>query len=583
MNSAVAIKKKNRVLNKESLILSVLLSISVPFVIFIAVPFDIFCGNFDEFNCRLSDFIPLCSVMFLFFSTTIFIILSLLKGTVYRIVSSALLGLAVMLFIQSNFMNRGIESLAGDNTETVSVSTLTVVLNLILWIAVIAVFAVCGAVFIKKADIVRSVSIVLALTTLIPYFVSCITLMFTTEDLFGKNYSDAPYFSTIKNLTTLSKNKNVFVFCIDRFDDKFYEYASENTPEIFEELDGFTYFNNCTSLYGHTYPSVAYMLTGKKFDATSRKEFLNNVYEDAQTFRTLKDNGYKINVYTKSFYAFDSGRGLGPWCDNFIEADMNDYNIKNPAQLSFLMVKMALFRCLPYALKRTVGSLGSDDANHFIEYNIDYPVYSLDMKKVYDNVTDSEFELTDDKVFSFIHIEGCHSARYDEEWEKQINIDTTDPEEINVSLRHSFEIIDEYIREMKKDGIYENATIIITGDHAIPVTDYSELKSERLTVLLVKPSGDTENIIKISAAPVSHKNLWGTIFESENISSDIDVSPSVFNINEDDASPRYYYWHEFSRSKTTYSELVYRIDGNARDFKNWTLAEEDVHEGTLYE
>lgn len=584
LNTAVAERKKvSAASTKEELFLSIIVSIMIPLVIFIAVPFDIFCSNLEEFNCRLGDFLPLNIAMTVIMSSVIFIIISLLRGTVRKAVTSGLIGISVMLFIQSNFMNKGIEYLVGDNMEKSGVSLFGVIMNAVLWVGVIALFVFLGVFFSKKSDLVKYISMVLALATIAPSVASCISLSITTKDLFGVTYTEAPYFSTTKNLTTISKDRNVFVFCIDRFDDSFFRYALENEPDIFNELEGFTYFDNNISLYGHTYPSVSYMLTGRLYDVSARKEFLKNVYKDAETFRTLKDNGYKINVYTKAFYAFDSGTGLGPWCDNFIEADMHDYVITNYSKLSMLMVKMSLFRCLPYALKSSVGSsLGSDDANRFVSYNLEYPVYSLDLKKVYGNVSTGGFTLTDDKVFSFIHVEGCHSARYDENWEKNLTIDTTSPEEICVSLRHSFEIINVYIEEMKKSGVYDNATIIITGDHGTPVTDYTELRSTRLTTLLVKSSNDSEGDLSISHSPVSHENLWGTIFASENIKLPENFEPSVFYVYEHDTAPRHYYWHKFGKSQTSFSEMVYEVGVNARDFSNWTLVKEDDYEGTIY-
>lgn len=584
MNGTVTKKqiKSCFALQKHNLLFSILISVSIPLVIFVAVPFDVFCSNFEEFGCRLSDFLPFCLLIFFSVSSLMFLILCFLKGALYRGVTAAMTAFSIMLFVQSNFMNSGISSLKGDNTENVSIKTSNIVVNTILWVSIILLFTLCGILIKNKNDIIKSICVVLSLTALVPYFASCIALMITTENLFGVNYSETPYFSTVKNLTTLSRNRNIFVFCIDRFDDNFYSYAASNTPEIFDELEGFTYFNNNTSLYGHTYPSISYMLTGKKFDGSKRKEYLSKVYKNAETFQTLKDNDYKINVYTSSYYGFDTGRTLGPWCDNFIEADKDNYVISSRFKLAGLMIKIALYRCLPYLLKSIVGNIGSSDVNQYISYNIDYSTYSLDMKKIYEKITSSDFELIDDNIFSFIHIEGCHSAHYDEDWITQIDIDTIDPAEINVSLKHSFEIINEYLTEMKKNGIYDDATIIITGDHCAAISDYSELKSTRLTALLVKPSGIGNGDTLLSTAPVSHSNLWGTIFASEGIKAPDGFSPSVFEVNESNAEPRYYYWHEYSRSKTSYFELIYKIQENARLFSNWSLKSSEERSGTLY-
>lgn len=584
MNGTTVKKESEKIfaVRKDNLAISILVSVSLPFVIVLAVPFDIFCSNYEEFGCRLVDFIPFCFLIFLTASSLFFLVTCLLRGAAYRGVTSALVGASLMLFIQSNFMNRGIESLKGDNTYTTSVSTWALVMNAFLWVAVIAAFAFCGIYFGKRFPIVKSICVALSFVTLIPYISSSVSLAITTENLFGSNYAETPYFSTVKNLTEISSDKNVFVFCIDRFDEAFYLYSAENHPEYFSELEGFTHFDNHTSLYGRTYPSLVYMLSGVKYEGAPRKEFLNSVYDGAETFETLKDNGYKINVYTNSYYSYDNGRSLGTWCDNFIEADKDNYNVSSWPSLAFLMIKIALYRCLPYSLKSAVGAIGSQDVNKYISYNIDYPTYSLDMKKIYERVKNADFEVTDDKVFSFIHVEGCHSARYDEEWVGQIDINTVVPSEVDVSVFHSLEIVNEYIGAMKENGVYEDATIIITGDHGFAETDYGELESARLTALLVKPSGVGTGEISTSSSPVSHENLWGTIFESEGIEPDGEFAPSVFDVAGNSDSDRYFYWHKLTRSKTSYSELIYKISGDAGDFSNWSLVSVDERPGTIY-
>ena len=139
---------------------------------------------------------------------------------------------------------------------------------------------------------------------------------------------------TNKNLTTISKNKNVFYFCIDRFDEFLAESALEKYPEIYDELEGFTWFQDNVSIYGHTYPATANMLTGKTLDTSIlREEFLDSVYESNNTLSVLAENGYDINIYTDEFYSFTDASVLPDYVSNAAKCEelvhtYTDYAIK---------------------------------------------------------------------------------------------------------------------------------------------------------------------------------------------------------------------------------------------------------------
>ena len=59
---------------------------------------------------------------------------------------------------------------------------------------------------------------------------------------------DGPRVLTYENMGKLSKGKNVVFFLVDRFDAKYYAQKIAQDPDFFDGLDGFTYFNDYTSL-----------------------------------------------------------------------------------------------------------------------------------------------------------------------------------------------------------------------------------------------------------------------------------------------------------------------------------------------
>ena len=106
-----------------------------------------------------------------------------------------------------------------------------------------------------------------------------------------------------------------------------------------------------------------------------------------------------------------------------------------------------------------------------------------------------------------------------------------------------------------------------------PVKDYTEVDGPRLTALFVKKSGDGgDTPLKISAAQVSHEDIWGTIVKSEGIAAD--YGDSVFDIAEGENRERRYVWQTYMASSL--DQYVYRITGAAKDFSNWEQ-ESHVH------
>ena len=344
------------------------------------------------------------------------------------------------------------------------------------------------------------------------------------------------YKLSFDNITNISKSKNVFVFVIDRFDRVFAEAAFIHDPAVFSSLEGFTYFEDNISLYGHTYPSIAYMVTGNKLNEESRKDFLAKAYDNAAALDELKRNNYQVNVFTNSYYGYNTDYYVSKYISNAVDNK-------------------------------------SDKAK-----------YSTKLDGLEEFYKNAEFKLVDDKVYSFIHLEGCHDCYFGGGTAPEALKDTQVEKCLN-SLKKNFAIINKYIEKMKEWGVYDNATIIITGDHGAAISDAKPLDGIRTTALFVKSSGSGKGNIVRSSSPVCHDNLWATIFKSEGINTSKSCGTSVFDAEESSQAKRTYLWHAFVKDeddKTVYVEYKYTIIGSALDFNNWTLTETKQYDKSLY-
>ena len=183
------------------------------------------------------------------------------------------------------------------------------------------------------------------------------------------------------------------------------------------------------------------------------------------------------------------------------------------------------------------------------------------------------------KNFTFLHIDGCHTPnKYYEDFSEVT--DTNDKWDNRLSMRVSFLFVNYFLSELKRLGLYENATIVITGDHAAAHSDTDDISGERVTTLLVKKKGESEGALKVNHAPVEQSQIRASILQSEGIVPKNDYGVSIFNTPEDADITRYYHFQ-----KTVIGgddELViFAVRGDAKNFANWTLTER-INVGDLY-
>ena len=590
---------------KRKIPLSLLLAFTAPLTVFFFGPFETYCGNMQEFLFSLGDFLPYCIGYGAIAAVAIFALLMILDGRAYDIAAGVVVWLSIMLFVQRYYLNFDINALAGDGVGNTEASALIVVLTTLVW-AIVGVGVIFACIWLKKKNIA-------------PFFVSCaivlivilvtqtigFTVLSLTTDVYvpvnervedkveGESDSESESESeseekkpttvnkgvlTYENLNELSKNNNVVFFVIDRFDVRYFEALQKSDPEFLKGLGGFTFYNDYTSLYCRTYPAIASIVTGKENDfKDTRLNYFKDAYENGGHLRAMYNAGYDVNLYTEHYYAYDDALQMIDYVDNV--SGTNGYIIDDKNALAKDMLRLSLNTCLPFPLKDVVGELSTPKFNAHVEQNADEPEYDAINKNVYEYITEHEFVKNNSKgQFSFIHIYGCHTpVAHNLNWEEANDKEKNDT---TMALKQSLTIIYEYIEQMKKLGVYEDATIVITGDHPAALSDTKLIgeasKSDngtRVTTMLFKRSGETGTELKTSTAQISQDELWNTIYESEGLMK-LKKGESFFDIPEGEDRVRRYL---FERSvtledKSRADEIVeYKITGTARDRDNWEI------------
>ena len=565
---------------------ALLASLALALTVFVFGPFELYANNIAEFSVGLVNFFGAFIAIAAGITAGLFLALIFLPRRVFDVACAAISAIALMLYVQGTFLTLGMTSIEGDGIGEGALASGRIVANAIVWIIVIGAAVAASVIFSKKASGGVRTAVIFAMVVILGMqTVSFVTVAATTEDVFTKNDPSVERVEVLthKGLDSTASDNNVIYFVVDRFAAKYFDTAMKECPEIFDELEGFTYYDDAVSLYPRTYPAITYMLSGVENDfSVSRPEYFKHAWGDSEFLRTLSDEGYSINVYTDSYYAYESSEpGDLP---DYIANGSGDAQavVSDPAGLKRDMRRLSFYRYLPFACRDLIGNISSDDFSRHIELvGDDSTAYSTDMKDVYEYLGENPLRVSGEKQFSFIHIQGIHLPnKYDRDFNPAT--DENDMDEVE-SMIQSFKIINRYIEQLKELGLYEDATIVIAGDHSSIGSDTKAPYYAHLTAMMVKSRGEGEGALKTSSAPVSQEDLHATVLASEGIDATLGYGRSVFDIAEDEVRERRYHFQRMVSEDGTIEIIKYKITGTAADFKNWTVVERIKLESGLYD
>lgn len=564
------------IVRKSRLVLAILISIALGVALFVAPQIDIYASNSHEFSFEFSEFAPYVFLWAGICTVTSFCILYLVPQKAYKIVFAIFLSFALILYMQQNFLNWGVNSLPGDSLGEKQPPIILKILNALIWVVVIGGLITLACLKDKKG-IIGTVTLILTIVVFSANIIGPFTNLIAKKSMYEKkdvvNYvskDEKLKILTEKGITDLATDRNVFYFVIDRFDEEYAESAYKKYDGIYSELSGFTWYKDNISAYGHTYPAITNMLTNAELNEKDlRGDFFNWAYGSQDIpIKKLHDKGYAINIYSSFYYAYEDANQFPSYVDNVLL--LHKRKVESKKKIASSITAFSMFKSVPLFFKKCFINLNTDKINTYVKcFSEDgYEKFSSDTKYNFE-LASKEFEYNKTKKFTYIHINGCHEADYNDNWGRSPYL--TDRA---VSVKNSFKILNKYFSEMKKNGIYKNATIIITGDHSAPHNDRSDVNEPRLTALFVKKSGEDSGEVKQSVIQSSHKNIWATIFDSEGLDySDFNTlygegySKSLTEIAVNGGNQkRTFTWHTYSKTLDVYK---YEINGAGNVFSNW--------------
>ena len=486
----------------------------------------------------------------------------------------------VIAYAQMLLFNSGMTAITGDNANYGSL-TPGHIANLLIWV-IVAFLPLCVWIVLraKKKEFKYEKALVLTMLIISGMQIAGLVSTAVSAEL-PRGFDEDPLCFSYEPILKFSPDDNILVFVLDRLDANYMTETLERYPELNQQLDGFTFYQDNISEFQHTFPSVTNMLTQHYYrDELTIAEYWEEAWSQHNVVDILRENGFSTNLYLDSLSTYGGFNQIENRTDNIRKGKIT---VDLRGTLIFIG-RLSLGRLSPYFLKDSfINPLDSAFGNSFYALrNVDYVQPSAignesDMR-FYDYIKQNEFSADSKKrVFNFIHLSCSHA-----DWNIHV---TTGGYHYNEkrgvissggnymdSTRACFEILNTFFEKMKKTGVYDNSTIILLADHGGRVSELPPSFSS--ASLLIKTKMSSGTLKTDTECELSNRYLGASILELAGLPHDR-LGVSHFDIIDGAVPPaRYFYSYSnwwVARNKSHKVELtgIYEVSGNANDPANW--------------
>ncbi len=521
-------------------------------------PIDLVAANADSLLFNIFDIMDVVLFMGIAITIVAALIISFIPGRAFDVILTLIVAVGIGCYVQMLFLNEQLP-LADGRPLQLSIYKMSTLISAVVWIAIVIVLLIFNA---KKKPFCRAFILV---TSLALFIVQGVSMASVISDESGRlsTAEESPTVMSTYGINEVGSEANVTVFVLDTFDTGILDILLEEDPNILDEYTGFTYFHNSTGSMIPTRYGVPFLLTNVMIqEGQDYDDYLNNRYDRSTFLQDIADQGYEITIYSDSI---DVNK-LEPYAANIFPENHREFNDE---KLWFTLERMSLYRVMPWIVKPFFWFYTDElNASSVDSYYIDDALYGTNLQTEGLTVSDDA-----DKTFRFIHMLGAHYPYTLNEEGERVTEDQTDAWR---QSRGSFNIVTEYIRQLKELGLYDQSTIIVTADHGYWDTRTEPLDSPTSPLLLVKPPETAEEAsqpIKVSEVPTGHLDYAATVIDLVGGDSSA-YGPTVFEVKD---GPRdRYYWMTEHNDHVDLKMLEYVIQGHALDMDNWHLTGEEI-------
>ena len=450
------------------------------FTLFVFAPADLYLSSAGEFWFSLTDMVRWLAVFAaagFFLVTFLAVILPPKFSAAFR---AAVYACSFLAWLQGNVLVQDYGTLDGRQIDWPAY-TVPCILDAALWIAVTVLFIFLMLRFRKKfRRILEIAACVLLITQAISVGVFLIR--------YQRKEKEEYLYLSHEGEFTVSPERNVIVFIPDTVDSTFFDEFIGQYPDVAgEAFADFTFYRDTVAGAARTKYAIPYILTGD-VDRQERKysDYLKESFAASPLLDELAAGNYDSGFYTYEKF-MDLTRS-----DAIHNVVVGSRHPTSDYGLTRKFMKLVAFRYAPSALAR-----------YFWMYTGDFDIYKNSTfytpndEKYYRNLKKKGLEASAEKpAFRFIHLRGLHPPIRLDENLKQVSASETDETKQTLGL---VKLFSRYFKELKKLGVYDDATIIIMADHG----SYNHNSKGQAPLFMVKFAGSSHPF-ETSDLPLSY-------------------------------------------------------------------------------
>lgn len=514
--------------------------------IYIVSALKIYYGNVTDFVFPISDLVSIAGIWTLFLFAGIGILLFVSHWfLLYRYIAVLLLILIFDLWAQGNLFNWNYGPLDG---SPIPWSQFEIEGNIELFFLLTLIPVTFF--FARKIYV------------LMPYALIILTLMQVADSLATIKKTTGPDLDKLfiideSNKFVFGHEKNIIILILDAFQGSVFGEIMPTTPELTSRLDGFTWFKNASCAIPSTKLSLPNLLSGIAYNnKIPVHQYQREVLLGHSLLVDLKSRGYQTEYYSVFGY------GILPVNDRLwsnarrktsrmeLVDEYNKLFQTTNFRVSLQIIKKQLY-------KNGVWTTKEDTKKYLINAleiegdqtisNAVTPIMgeSKPSTKCCNNIPAGihpDIDFTNamlgqvrkgnrSNIFKLYHLQGLHPPRNIDE---NFNVDpmlNEDSDSIPSSGRASLKLLNLFLGELKKAGVYDNSLIFVLGDHgnARRVNpsgtahhanlnkkslrlNFDSVKGTAIPLVLVKPAGAT-GPLQISEKPVTLGDVPNTAID----------------------------------------------------------------------
>lgn len=504
--------------------------------------------------------------------TAIALLLSSLRGRAFAAALGIAFSLALMGFLQALFFNGGLPSADGNAVPWGDYS-FTMLVNAVVWIFVVAA---CVVFCVKKPSFSRVVFTVAAFALMATQSIGIAT--YIKHDIV---LGDSGMQVTQEGLFEVSDKHNVIVFVVDTVDTNQFDAVLSKHPEMLDEFTGFTLFENSAGAMIPTSHAIPFLLTGERLQEDETYDhYIDTRYTRSTFISDIAEQNYSISLYAECIFS-----GMTVFGDKTTNIHLVDNLPVDAPETIKMLSQIALYRDAPWMLKPLfwyyTDDIGGAVIDESQEVDDSQQPYVLNDAQYYQDLLATGLSFQEDEsvdgAVKLIHLSGAHVPYTMDE----NGLATGGETSLEQQMQGTFTIISKYLAELKRLGVYDESTIIVTADHGIWYLTTDIITEASTPLCLVKPAdingGDlSSGSYKVSLAPVSQDDFQATVIDAVGgDKSQYGEGMTYFDVPEDSDRVRYYDMTRYPDDTfSSFNELDrFEIVGDVRNFDNWRLTD----------